>query len=204
MHDLVIRGGTIVDGTGAPGFVGDVAMNNGIIVAVGGDIGPGRQEIDATGNIVTPGFVDTHTHYDGQVTWDPQLSPAAWHGVTTAIMGNCGMGFAPVRPGVEARDYLIKVMEGVEDIPGTVLAEGVSWDWESSPNISIRSTASRTAIDVVAQVPHAPLARLCHGPRPRDRRRSDRRRHRRNGPADQRSDQGRRAWVSPPRALSST
>jgi len=157
MHDLVIRGGTIVDGTGAPGFVGDVAISGGTIVAVGGDIGPSRHEIDATGNIVTPGFVDTHTHYDGQVTWDPQLSPAAWHGVTTAIMGNCGMGFAPVRPGTEARDYLITVMEGVEDIPGTVLAEGVSWDWESFPEYLDSIDRKPHAIDVVAQIPHAPL-----------------------------------------------
>lgn len=157
MHDLVIRGGTIVDGTGAPGFVGDVAVDNGAIVAVGGDIGQGRQEIDATGNIVTPGFVDTHTHYDGQVTWDAQLSPAAWHGVTTAIMGNCGMGFAPVRPGIEARDYLITVMEGVEDIPGTVLAEGVSWDWETFPEYLDSVDRKPHAIDIVAQIPHAPL-----------------------------------------------
>jgi len=157
MHDLVIRGGTVIDGTGATGFVGDVAVDKGTIVAVGGDIGPGAREIDATGNIVTPGFVDTHTHYDGQVTWDAQLSPAAWHGVTTAIMGNCGMGFAPVRPGIEARDYLIKVMEGVEDIPGTVLAEGVSWDWESFPEYLDSIDRKPHAIDVVAQVPHAPL-----------------------------------------------
>ena len=112
MHDLVIRGGTIIDGTGAPGFVGDLAIDKGVIVAVDGDIGPGNREIEARGNIVTPGFVDTHTHYDGQVTWDAQLSPAAWHGVTTAIMGNCGMGFAPVRPGIEARDYPRRQIDG--------------------------------------------------------------------------------------------
>jgi N-acyl-D-amino-acid deacylase len=157
MYDLVIRGGMIVDGTGAPGFVGDVAASGGTIVAVGGDVGPGRQELDASGSIVTPGFVDTHTHYDGQVTWDAQLAPAAWHGVTTAIMGNCGMGFAPVRPGIEARDYLIKVMEGVEDIPGTVLAEGVSWDWESFSEYLDSVERRPHSIDVVAQIPHAPL-----------------------------------------------
>ena len=157
MHDLVIRGGTIIDGTGAPGFVGDVAVDNGTIVAVGGAVGSGFTEIDAAGAIVTPGFVDTHTHYDGQVTWDSQLSPAAWHGVTTAIMGNCGMGFAPLRPGIEARDYLIKVMEGVVDIPGSVLAEGVSWDWETFPEYLDSIDRKPHAIDVVAQIPHAPL-----------------------------------------------
>ena len=157
MHDLVIRGGTIIDGTGAPGFVGDVAVDNGTIVAVGGAVGSGSTVIDAAGAIVTPGFVDTHTHYDGQVTWDSQLSPAAWHGVTTAIMGNCGMGFAPLRPGIEARDYLIKVMEGVEDIPGSVLAEGVSWDWETFPEYLDSIDRKPHAIDVVAQIPHAPL-----------------------------------------------
>ena len=157
MHDLVIRGGTIVDGTGAPAFVGDVAVTGGTIVAVGGSAAPGTKEIDASGCIVTPGFVDTHTHYDGQVTWDPHLSPAAWHGVTTAVMGNCGVGFAPIRPGPEARDYLIKVMEGVEDIPGTVLAEGVSWDWESFPEYLDSIDRKPHAIDIVAQVPHAPL-----------------------------------------------
>ena len=157
MHDLVIRGGTIVDGTGAPSFTGDIAITDGTIVAVGNDVGKGAKEIDAAGLIITPGFIDTHTHYDGQVTWDSQLSPAAWHGVTTAIMGNCGMGFAPVRPGQEARDYLIKVMEGVEDIPFAVLANGVSWDWESFPDYMDSVESRPHAIDMVAQVPHAPL-----------------------------------------------
>jgi N-acyl-D-aspartate/D-glutamate deacylase len=157
MHDLVIRGGTIVDGTGASPFVGDVAITDGTIVAVGSGVGPGTKEINATGQIVTPGFIDTHTHYDGQVTWDPYLSPAAWHGVTTAIMGNCGMGFAPVRPGLEARDYLINVMEGVEDIPGSVLSEGVSWDWETFPEYLDSIDRKPHSIDVVAQIPHAPL-----------------------------------------------
>lgn len=157
MFDLVIRAGTIVDGTGAPAFTADVGIKDGTIVAVGKDIGPGAKEIDAAGLLVTPGFIDTHTHYDGQVTWDPLLSPAAWHGVTTAIMGNCGMGFAPIRPGIEARDYLINVMEGVEDIPGSVLAEGVSWDWETFPEYLDSIDAKPHAIDVVAQIPHAPL-----------------------------------------------
>ena len=157
MFDLVIRAGTIVDGTGAPSFTADVGITDGTIVAVGSDIGTGTKEINAAGLIVTPGFIDTHTHYDGQVTWDPQLSPAAWHGVTTAVMGNCGMGFAPIRPGIEARDYLINVMEGVEDIPGSVLAEGVSWDWETFPEYLDSVDSKPHAIDIVAQIPHAPL-----------------------------------------------
>ena len=157
MHDLVIRGGKIVDGTGAPAFNGDVAIKDGVIVAVGGEVGPGKQEINAAGNIVCPGFIDTHTHYDGQATWDPYLAPSAWHGVTTAIIGNCGMGFAPVRPGKDARDYLISVMEGVEDIPGSVLSEGVSWDWESFPEFLDSLDHKPHSIDIVTQIPHAPL-----------------------------------------------
>ncbi len=123
MHDLVIRGGTVVDGTGAPRRVADVAVDGEKITAVGSDVGRGRREIDAQGLLVTPGFVDVHTHYDGQATWDPYLTPSSWHGVTTVIFGNCGVGFAPVRRG--AAPYLINLMEGVEDIPGSVLAEGV-------------------------------------------------------------------------------
>ena len=192
MFDLVIRGGKIVDGTGAPSFVGDVAIKAGVIVKVGGDLGPGKEEINAAGNIVCPGFVDTHTHYDGQVTWDLHLTPSSWHGVTTAIMGNCGMGFAPVRPGKEARDYLISVMEGVEDIPGSVLSEGVSWDWESFPEFLDAIERRPHSIDVVAQVPHAPLTRLCHGTRARPRRRSDAGGHRRNGSTDKGSNSRRR------------
>jgi N-acyl-D-aspartate/D-glutamate deacylase len=135
MSNLVVRNGTIVDGTGAPGFVGDVVIVDGCIAAVGLDVSdsvpPGCTEIDATGLLVTPGWVDIHTHYDGQVTWDDVLAPSAWHGVTTLVMGNCGVGFAPARP--ERREWLIGLMEGVEDIPGTALAEGIEWDWESFP-----------------------------------------------------------------------
>src|ERR1700712_5916890 len=116
MHDTVIRGGTIVDGTGKASYTGDVALDGDMIAQVGGKAGPGKREIDAAGLIVTPGWVDIHTHYDGQATWDPLLAPSSWHGVTTAVMGNCGVGFAPVRP--EARQFLIELMEGVEDIPG--------------------------------------------------------------------------------------
>ncbi|MFP8874548.1 MAG: amidohydrolase family protein, partial [Myxococcota bacterium] len=117
MHDLVIRGGKVVDGSGAPARIADVAIGADRVVAVADDVGPGRKEIDAKGMLVTPGWVDIHTHYDGQVTWDPHLSPSGWNGVTTVVMGNCGVGFAPVHPGQE--DFLIELMEGVEDIPGT-------------------------------------------------------------------------------------
>src|SRR5579875_1325243 len=123
MHDLVIRGGTIVDGTGAAAFTGDLAIDGGVIAAVGGTAGRGRREIDAAGLIVSPGWVDIHTHYDGQVAWDPYLSPSSWHGVTTVIIGNCGVGFAPVEPGKE--DFLISLMDAVEDIPTATLKAGI-------------------------------------------------------------------------------
>ena len=131
MHDVVIRGGTLVDGSGASARVGDLAIDGGRIVQAGGKAGAARREIDAAGAVVAPGWVDIHTHYDGQATWDPYLSPSTWHGVTTAIMGNCGVGFAPVKP--DRREWLIKVMEGVEDIPGSVLSEGIGCDWETFP-----------------------------------------------------------------------
>ena len=122
MHDLVIRGGTVVDGTGAEAREADVAIDGDRITAVGNDVGPARREIAAGGQLVTPGWVDIHTHYDGQVTWDPHVTPSGWNGVTTVVMGNCGVGFAPVHPGQE--DFLIQLMEGVEDIPGTALGRG--------------------------------------------------------------------------------
>src|SRR5476651_1695909 len=124
MHDIVIRGGTIVDGTGAKSYTGDVAIDGDRIAQVGGKAGPGKREIDANGQLVTPGWVDIHTHYDGQATWDEVLAPSAWHGVTTIVTGNCGVGFAPARP--DSHDWLIGLMEGVEDIPGTALAEGMT------------------------------------------------------------------------------
>ncbi len=155
MHDLVIRGGTLVDGTGAAKRLADVAIDGDRVVAVGSDVGEGRREIDATGHLVTPGWVDIHTHYDGQVTWDTHLTPSGWNGVTTVVMGNCGVGFAPVRPGGE--DFLIQLMEGVEDIPGTALAEGIQWNWESFPEYLDAIEAMPRAIDVAAQVPHGAI-----------------------------------------------
>ena len=131
MHDLVVRGGTIVDGLGGPPFTADIAIDEGRVVEIGRVDGPARETIDADGLLVTPGFVDVHTHYDGQATWDSQLEPSCWHGVTTVVAGNCGVGFAPVRPGGEQE--LIELMEGVEDIPGTALWEGIDWQWESFP-----------------------------------------------------------------------
>src|SRR5688572_31914740 len=131
-YDLAIVGGTIVDGTGGPEFRGDVGIAQGRIVAVGELDGTATETIDAEGAIVTPGFVDIHTHYDGQVSWDDLLEPSSSHGVTTVVMGNCGVGFAPVQPGRE--EWLIELMEGVEDIPGSALAEGITWGWESYPD----------------------------------------------------------------------
>src|SRR5690606_2327540 len=146
MHDLVIRGGTIVDGTGRASFTGDVAIKDGRIVHVGDKAGEGRREIDAAGCLVTPGWIDIHTHYDGQATWDPYLSPSTWHGVTTAIMGNCGVGFAPVKQ--DRRDWLIAVMEGVEYIPGSVLSEGIQWEWETFPEYMDALDRKPKALDI--------------------------------------------------------
>ncbi len=155
MHDLVIRGGTIIDGTGGARFKGDVAVDNGLITAVGTVAGQGKKEIDATGLLVTPGFVDVHTHYDAQVSWDALLSPSCWHGVTTVVMGNCGVGFAPARP--EQRDALIALMEGVEDIPGAVLIEGMKWEWETFEDYMKAIESKPHAVDIGAQLPHAAL-----------------------------------------------
>ncbi|TNE87610.1 MAG: D-aminoacylase [Deltaproteobacteria bacterium] len=153
MYDVVIRGGTVVDGTGSKPFLADVAIVGDRIVAVGSDLGPAEREIDATGQMVTPGFVDMHTHYDGQVTWDPHLTPSGWHGVTTVVMGNCGVGFAPCRK--EDRPWLINVMEGVEDIPGSALAEGIQWDWETFPEYMDALEKHEHALDFAVQVPHS-------------------------------------------------
>lgn len=153
--DLVVRGGTVVDGTGGEPFEADVAVAGGRIAAVGKVNGEARRTIDARGALVTPGFVDIHTHYDGQVSWDPDLMPSSIHGVTTAVMGSCGVGFAPVRP--SDRDRLIALMEGVEDIPGTALAEGIQWRWESFAEYLDALDAMPRTIDVAAQVTHDPL-----------------------------------------------
>jgi N-acyl-D-aspartate/D-glutamate deacylase len=163
VHDLVIRGGTLVDGSGAPAAAGDLAVDGGRIAAVGGKAGPGRREIDATGCLVAPGWVDVHTHYDGQVTWDPYLTPSSWHGVTTVVMGNCGVGFAPARP--DRHQWLIGLMEGVEDIPGTALAEGIDWQWESFPEYLDAIARLPRAIDVAAQVPHGAVRAYVMGER---------------------------------------
>ena len=167
MLDLVIRGGTIVDGSGGPSFTGDVGVEGGRIRAVGLVDEPARRTLDAHGLLVTPGWVDVHTHYDGQVSWDSLLGPSCWHGVTSVVMGNCGVGFAPVRPG--AQEYLIKLMEGVEDIPGTALAEGIAWgEWESLPEYLDAIARRSYAVDVGAQVPHAALRFYVMGERGAD------------------------------------
>jgi N-acyl-D-aspartate/D-glutamate deacylase len=163
MHDLVIRAGNLVDGTGAPAREADVAVDAGRIAAVGRGLPGGREEIDARGKLVTPGFVDVHTHYDGQVTWDRLLTPSCWHGVTTLVMGNCGVGFAPVRPGKE--EFLIGLMEGVEDIPGTALSAGMKWGWETFPEYLDALERMPHALDFGTQVAHGPVRAYVMGER---------------------------------------
>jgi N-acyl-D-aspartate/D-glutamate deacylase len=165
MLDLVIRNGRIVDGTGGPAFLGDVGVLGGRIAEVGAKLGLARETIDADGRLVTPGFVDVHTHYDGQATWDGTLAPSFFHGVTTVVMGNCGVGFAPVRPGDAAKRDLIDLMDGVEDIPGTALWEGLDWRWESFPQYLDRLAENRFSMDVAAQVPHGALRAYVMGER---------------------------------------
>jgi N-acyl-D-aspartate/D-glutamate deacylase len=163
MYDLIVSGGLIIDGSGGPPRQGDVAVSDGRIVAVGSVEGEAREEIDARGLAVTPGFVDIHTHYDGQVTWDAHLTPSCWHGVTTVVFGNCGVGFAPVRP--NERDYLISLMEAVEDIPGTALAEGIEWEWETFPEFMDAVGKRSLGMDVAAQVPHGAVRTYVMGKR---------------------------------------
>jgi N-acyl-D-aspartate/D-glutamate deacylase len=154
-HDLIIRNGKIIDGSGNKPFYGDIAIDDGKITSVGKIESSGKEELDAKGNLVTPGWVDIHTHYDGQVSWDPYLTPSSWHGVTTAVMGNCGVGFAPVRPGDE--NFLIQLMEGVEDIPGSALHEGIDWDWETFPEFLDAIDKKEFVMDVGFMMGHGPL-----------------------------------------------
>ena len=163
MHELVVRGGLVVDGTGRAPRRADVAVDGGRITEVGRVEVGGEREIDATGQTVTPGFVDIHTHYDGQVTWDPTLSPTSWHGVTTLVLGNCGVGFAPVFP--DKREWLIGLMEGVEDIPGTALHEGIKWAWETFPEYLDAVDSSELALDVAALAPHGAIRAYVMGER---------------------------------------
>ncbi|MET0362904.1 MAG: amidohydrolase family protein [Sphingobium sp.] len=167
LHDLIIRGGFIVDGTGRSREVGDVAIKDGRITAVGQVTGRGREEIDATGKLVTPGFVDIHTHYDGQVTWESTLAPSSNHGVTTVVMGNCGVGFAPCRP--SDRQRLVQLMEGVEDIPEIVMTEGLPWNWETFEQYLDALDTRRLDVDIAAQVPHSALRVYVMGQRGSDR-----------------------------------
>ena len=167
MVDLVIRNGTVVDGTGANPFEADVAVNSGKIVEVGKVSSRGAEEIDARGLLVTPGFVDPHTHYDGQATWSSRITPSSWNGVTTTLFGNCGVGFAPCRP--DQREMLVKLMEGVEDIPEVVLTEGLPWNWQSFPSFLDALAARQYDMDIATQVPHAALRVFVMGERGADR-----------------------------------
>jgi len=162
-HDLVVRGGTVADGTGAPLRRADLAIDGDRITAVGDVPGTGGEELDARDLLVAPGWVDVHTHYDGQVSWDTLIAPSAWQGVTTAVMGNCGVGFAPVRP--DKHGWLIELMEGVEDIPGTALHEGITWEWETFPEYLDALDRAAYALDIGTQVPHAALRGYVMGDR---------------------------------------
>ena len=164
-HDLVIRNAFLVDGSGAPGRHADIAVDGAIITAVepAGSLGPGTRTVEAEGRLVTPGFVDVHTHYDAQITWDPYVTPSSWHGVTTVMMGNCGVGFAPARP--DRHDWLIQLMEGVEDIPGSALTEGIQWGWETFPEYLDQVAQVPRILDVGAQIAHGAVRAYVMGER---------------------------------------
>ncbi|MAT05273.1 MAG: amidohydrolase [Acidimicrobiaceae bacterium] len=164
MHDLVIRNATVVDGSGDRPFVGDVAVDGELIAEVGDDVGAGRREVDADGLLLTPGWVDIHSHYDGQATWDPHLVPSGAHGVTTTVFGNCGVGFAPAK--AEDRSALITIMEGVEDIPGAALWEGLTWDWETFPDYLDALESTGRSVDVAALLPHSAVRAYVMGAEP--------------------------------------
>ena len=166
-YDLVIRSGSVIDGTGQQPFTADVAIKDGKIAATGRVSGHGDREVNADGALVTPGFVDIHTHYDGQATWSNRMSPSSHHGVTSVVMGNCGVGFAPVRP--TDHDLLIELMEGVEDIPGVALSEGLSWEWESFPDYLDYLSKRQFDMDICAQLPHAAMRVYVMGQRGADR-----------------------------------
>jgi len=169
MHDLVVRHAHLVDGTGAPGRPADIAVTDGVITEVAAHIGGNAKRIiDASGMVVTPGFVDIHTHFDGQATWDPILAPSSQHGVTSLVMGNCGVGFAPARPTDADHAWLIGLLEGVEDIPGSALAEGLTWDWETFPDYLNALKRREWTVDVGTQVAHAPLRAYVMGERGAD------------------------------------
>src|ERR1700693_3950520 len=163
MHELIVRGGTLVDGTGAEPRTADVAIDGGVISEVGNLTASATRTIEADGLLVTPGWVDIHTHYDGQATWDTELAPSSWHGVTTLVKGNCGVGFAPARP--DRHDWLIGLMEGVEDIPGAALSAGIQWDWETFPEYLDAVDAAPKSIDVGSQVPHGAVRGFVMGER---------------------------------------
>ena len=163
MHDLVIRGGTVVDGTGAAPFVADIAIDGETITKVGTVAEQGREEIDASGRLVTPGFVDLHTHYDAQAMWDPVLAPTAWHGVTSVVMGNCSVGFAPLRR--NDRAFPLRVMEAIEEIPVEVMEAGIDWDWESYPEFLDALDRRQHTLDIATQVTHVALRAYVMGER---------------------------------------
>ena len=166
MHDILIKDGLIVDGTGKAPFPGDVAVTGDRIVEVGKVAGPAKRTVQANGHLITPGFVDIHTHFDGQVSWDSMLAPSCYHGVTSVVMGNCGVGFAPAQTDKHA--FLIELLEGVEDIPGTALAEGLTWDWESFSDYLNALGGREYTLDVGAQLPHASLRAFVMGERGAD------------------------------------